>query len=210
MKWKEYANQIFLTPKELLAYRKYITENELWAKQEQDWVDEYLQPLMDLLGETSIWKYIAGEFIELYGIETGEPRKSQRNIPTSNKAQAYFRHNGTTGHWYSRKRNEKEWFDSYQEYQIVGTNQFCQTFALMNLVDKLPKVEKTKQNSMLKYYNYTYEALLFIQHVIETTIYSKRRKIYMKKITECLSHPNICVNAIHVEYVNFLLESVGT
>lgn len=198
MQWKKVADQEFSSLTDILSYQKKVQENEEWKKKEQMWVDNYLQPLIDLMGESKIWKSTVGPDVELYGVDKNDPKRSRRNIPMSENPQAYFGRVDSVGHWYSRKPNHKEWFDPYTTYQFIGTNQFCQTFALMNLIDALPNiVEKTSQLS--SYYVYTKQALYFIKHVIEKSLRAQQKKMYLKKVRECLRHSNICFNAIHIK-----------
>jgi len=199
MQWKKVADQEFSTITDIVSYQKNVQENKEWKDKEQAWVDTYLQPLIDLMGETKIWKSIAGPEVELYGVDENDPKRSRRNIPVSQNPQAYFSRVESVGHWYSRKPNQKEWFDPYTNYQIIGTNQFCQTFALMHLVDSLPDRIDKKSFASSNYYVYTKEALYFIKHVIEKSLRLQQKKMYLKKVRECLRHPNICLNAIHIK-----------
>ena len=209
MNWKKYANQEFSTPKDLLEYQKKVRKNEEWKKKEQLWIDKYLQPLLTLMGDPYIfWKSIYGKKIELYGIEKNVIKKSRRNIQVSTNPQGYFSQNpfDETGHWYSRKPNEKKWFDSYTIFQIVGTNQFCQTFALMHLANELPEI--LPQEQFLNYYIYTKHALLFIQKMISQSnlLNKKDKEMYLKKVKECTIHANICLNAIDIKHDSFRLK----
>lgn len=211
MNWKKCANQEFSTPKELFEYQKKVKENEEWKQKEQKWIDKYLQPLLILMGDPDIfWKSVVknGKKIELYGIGKNIVKKSRRNIPMSENPQAYFSQNpfDESGHWYSRKPNEKKWFDSYTVFQILGTNQFCQTFALMYLANELPFILPEKKFS--NYYIYTKQALLFIQKIIsESKILNKKNKeMYLKKVKECTRHSNICLNAIDIKHDSFRLK----
>ena len=136
------------------------------------------------MGEDDIWKCMVTN-IDLYGINN---KQSIRQLKVSQKPQAHF----SGSHWNSRKANENVWFDPYDEYQVNGTNQFCQTFSMMYLCDKIPPKEN---NTFEKYYKYTLDALLFIKIVINKCVIANKA-YYLKLVDECLKYPNICLNAI--------------
>jgi hypothetical protein len=194
MNWKRTARQEFSTKAGILSYQKQIQNNLSWREKEQEWVDNYLQPLIDLMGESRIWKCMAGNNIELYGVLYNDLKRSSRNIKVSENPQAFFSRVDSVGHWYSRAANEKNWFDPYNDYQV---------FALMNLVGSLPPLEN--QKSFKNYYVYTKEALRFIKHVIKRCLHLRQRVMYLRKVRECLRHPNLCLNAIHIKRESFLL-----
>ncbi len=165
-------------------YKKKI--NKSYSNIEQQWVDNNLQIVIDFMGDEDVWKYMIPD-IELYGIGG---RASVRNVNLSKNSTAVF----SGSHWRSRKPNDTIWFDPYDEYQIYGTNQFCQTFAMMYLLNKLPKQDYG--NSFKKYYTYTNEALLFISDIIRNAPFSTKAEL--KAIKNCLKHSNICLNAIEL------------
>lgn len=70
-----------------------------------------------------------------------------------------------SGHFNTKMPNEKN-FDPYDEYQIEGTHQFCQTFSLMKLTGHLPQKINSTNNSFEKYYHYSQCALAFIRDMI--------------------------------------------
>ena len=111
------------------------------------------------------------------------------------------------GQHFNCKLPGKSNFDPYHEYQNTGSHQFCQTYSLMKLVDKLPKVvEHHKDSDYHHFYEYSIHALKFIQGIIKTCI-SKRVKIYSENndeffqdlltyVNEILEIPEISFNVV--------------
>lgn len=190
IQWKTFANTRFENEKQKREYQTIVKHNLLWKTQEQEWVDKYLTPLIDLMGDESIWKCVVGSNVELYGLDR---RMSIKSIPISNNPQAHF----SGAHWRSRKANTEQWFDPYTEFQYLGTNQFCQTFALMNLMNALPDLY---DDPFRKYYEYTRAALFFIQEVLRRCPSSDKKENtkYQKMVSECLRNNAICFNAIEI------------
>jgi hypothetical protein len=175
--------------------KKYKKKVELsYSDIEQQWVDDNLQIIMDFMGDEDVWKYMIPD-IELYGVGG---RSSYRNLGPTKNSSAVF----SGSHWKSRKPNDTIWFDPYDVYQVYGTNQFCQTFAMMYLLNKLPQVqheddkENNFKNNFKKYYKYTHEALLFICNTITNAPFNT--EVELKAIKNCLKHPNLCLNAIEL------------
>lgn len=157
---------------------------------EQTWVDKNLSVIMDFMGDSDVWKFVIPG-VKLYGNDG--MRTSTRNKKVDNYSVAVF----TGAHWNSRKANQIKWFEPYDEYQISGTNQFCQTFAMMHLIDKLPPpIKSSNKLSISKYYVYTHAALEFINDVMSK--YDKTTDKEKKAIKECMKYPNICLNAIEM------------
>ena len=153
---------------DVAVYRKLIDPTI-----EQKWVDKYLQPVIDELG--------SDDFLDSLNIShSTQPTTMNRNI-----CEMYYRGTPDGGHWYSHRVDDKEWFDSYTSgYQILGTNQFCQTFALMHIYNELPP----KVSGKFKYYTYTKAALNFMAR------FPKIAK--MKEYKELVRHPHLCFNCI--------------
>ena len=181
--WLKIANVKYDSKKEVKKYQSKV--KKYYSNIEQKWVDENLQPIIDLIGDEDIWKCIIPN-VELHGLDK---RISIKHIKVSNNPQGYY----SQQHWYSRKPDEEEWFDSYDNYQVQGTNQFCQTFALLNLLDLLPE---TQNNDWLKYYDYTKYALDFIETVIKKCLTGSDKKMYLQKVKTCKKYYIICVNSI--------------
>lgn len=157
---------------------------------EQKWVDNNLSIIIDFMGDSDVWKFVIPD-VKLYGNDG--TRTSTRNKKVDNYSVAIF----TGAHWNSRKANHVKWFEPYDEYQILGTNQFCQTFAMMHLIDKLPSpIKSSNKLSISKYYVYTHAALEFINDVMSK--YDKTTDKEKKAIKECMKYPNICLNAIEM------------
>jgi hypothetical protein len=151
------------------------------------------------MGEKMIWEFMIPN-IDGRGWEGG--RASSRKIPVSNTPVAVF----SGAHWTSRKADESVFFDPYDEYQIPGTNQFCQTFALMYLLDKLPEPIVSHPADISKYYHYTRAAIEFIIEVFEnftfagTTTKEQKynRDYYLNRAKNCLKNSNACLNIIQI------------
>lgn len=199
-KWKDEANKVYPSLKNLRSkYKTLIESHDDNIEVEQEWVDKYLMPIINFMGDEDVWKAVIPK-IEIIGLESRQGRSECKGI--KEYPRAHF--SGT--HWTSCKANEKEWFNPYDHYQVLGTNQFCQTFAMLHLVDKLPN---TLSSSWTRNYTYSSDALRYIEGVIKEV--SKVKKIRDKydmpklkrKINECLRYPNICVNVI--EYPRNLL-----
>ena len=219
--WKTASDQVYESLADIRKYQRTVLQYPRAEREEQEWVDRYLQPIIDVMGSQEVWnKYLSSRNmpeIILFGLEGG---RASRNQPlSSTHPQAKF----SGGHWNSRKAGEISWFDPYKAgFQIVGTNQFCQTYSLMYICDALPILVMSADSrpSLSQYYAYTLHALLFIQTVLIVTgtasskiaaasdgegeggerDYSRRRaSSYSKCIRECLRHPHRCLNVITID-----------
>ena len=85
-----------------------------------------LQTLIDFMGDDSVWRTMVP------GVIIKRRRSMRPYTPTS--PVAYFIDN----HWTARKGYGDDTFDPYTHYQKSGTHKFCQTFAMMHLLDALP------------------------------------------------------------------------
>jgi hypothetical protein len=174
-------------------YQKAITKTKM-SDIEQDWVDLNLAPLMEFMGDTSVWESV----VPGVQVEGSQGRASSRRKPKTPYPIAVF----SGAHWTSRKGGDDTFFDPYDHYQIQGTNQFCQTFALMYLADSLPL---PLPDGWERNYDYAVDALEFIKSVITRLpeshpafheVVGVNKKALLKKVNECLKHPNVTVNAI--------------
>jgi len=206
MSWLIHANAEYSSGKEVVKnYQNIVTSNKVLADKEQEWVDTNLSPLIDFMGDEDVWlSVIPG--VQVLG---AQGRASSRKLPITSYPVAVF----SGAHWTTRKPNEATFFDPYKEYQIPGTNQFCQTFAMMYLADALPPPEQ--KNNWKKNYKYSKDALEFIKTVISgfdknDVVFNKlteeghavpNKSQLLQCVRECLKYPNICVNAI--EYPTF-------
>lgn len=105
-----------------------------------------LQKVIDFMGDESVWTTMVPDVVIR--------RRMSRHVqpyPT-----AYF----VDSHWTSRKANSSVVFDPYDHYQKPGTHRFCQTFALMYLLDALPP-------PVHDYKTYDMYARRFIKKVLE-------------------------------------------
>ena len=152
------------------------------------------------MGEKDIWEFMIPD-IDGRGWEGS--RASSRKIPLSSRPVTVF----SGAHWTSRKAGESVFFDPYDEYQISGTNQFCQTFALMYLLDKLPEpIVSADPADISKYYHYTRAAIEFIVEVFEqfpftgetTEDQRYNRSYYLNRAKNCLKNSNTCLNIIEM------------
>ena len=189
--WKDEANKVYMSHQKLKIYKKLIKSNRYLAQMEQKWVDNNLAPIIDFMGEEDIWTTLIPD-INLIGLCTRKGRSECSG--TSAFPRAHF----SGSHWISCKPFESKWFNPYDHYQVAGTNQFCQTFSMMYLLDKLPtKIPSSSSSSeWTRNYMYTIDALRFIQGVIVKLEKTYDMKKLTKSINECLTHPNICFNAL--------------
>jgi hypothetical protein len=177
-------------------YQKVVEKSSKMAEIEQEWVDVNLSPLMEFMGDESVWMAV----VPGVKVEGAHGRASSRGKPKTPYPLAVF----SGAHWNSRKGGESVFFDPYDHYQIPGTNQFCQTFAMMYLADSLPL---PLPDGLEKHYEYAVYALEFIKSVIINLNATAEafnvtpgitRKTLLKKVNECLNYPNITVNAIEL------------
>jgi hypothetical protein len=140
-------------------YRPYYKARPHLSALEQVWTSDFLVPLTDLMGEQL---FILPTF---FGVELSKGIHFHPEVSDKNRM-VY-----SGAHFRSRKAGSNVTFDPYDEFQIDGSNQFCQTYALMHLFDKTgpPSTDR----SFLKYYDYSLRALRFIQQSIKklTTVY---------------------------------------
>jgi len=123
--------------------------------QEQYWAIKNINVISDFMGLKELWE------IMVPNVDVRIDNNRIRNIPISNRPVAVFAGN----HWTSRRANEMRDFNPYDKYQIFGSNQFCQTYAMMyllNEVDLPSNIEKKANVSFNSYYEYTKKALNFI------------------------------------------------
>lgn len=199
MAWISMANKKYHSKKDVLDYQKVVAKDKILSRKEQDWVDKYLTPLIDFMGDEDVWN----STIKKVQVLGAQGRASSRRLATTTYPVAVF----SGAHWTSRKANEKIFFDPYDHYQVEGTNQFCQTFAMMFLADDLPL---PLPDGWERNYEYAKLALEFIKSVItnldsQNDAFNKledngdpvpsKRQI-LECVKECLKHSNICVNVI--------------
>jgi len=83
-----------------------------------------MQEVIDFMGDENVWKFKIPNIVIKY-------RKTRHS---SKYPTAFF----IDSHWTARKPYESKIFNSYDHYQKPGTHRFCQTFAMMHLLDVLP------------------------------------------------------------------------
>ena len=162
--WITAANETYSTPREVKKYRREVNKNLTAKCIEQAWADNYLMPLINFMGND----WVFNDLISGVNVTGTGGRATSRNLPLGKNAAVF-----SGGHWRSRRADQTEVFDSYTEYQVPGTNQFCQTFAHMNLTGKLPPI--VEDRSWRRYYHYTIVALEYIKAVIHE--YAPRRSL---------------------------------
>ena len=176
--WKTASDKMYESLADIRKYQRAVLQCPRAEREEQEWVDRYLQPIIDVMGSQEVWnKYLSSRNIPeiiLFGLKGG---RASRNQPlSSTHPQAKF----SGGHWNSRKAGETSWFDPYKAgFQIAGTNQLCQTYSLMYICDALPAVavseedqsslKSSSSSSIAQYYTYTLHALEFIRVVLVST-----------------------------------------
>ena len=188
--WIKNANEEYSSKKDIQnIYQKKLDDDTRCF--EQAWVWSYLTPLMEFMGDPQIWDICFGITIKTRG--------SSRSKTSSNYNKPDAVYSGS--HWRSRRINQDKFFDPYDKFQAYGTNQFCQTFAMMNLLDELPKIY-TNEDPWTKYYRYTNLAIKFINKFVKRTKVSQfikqngMERMINTSIKECLKYPNICLNSI--------------
>lgn len=189
--WEDQSNILYEKKIMVKKFQTKVKHNNNVADLEQKWVDVNLQPLFDFFGSENVWKKLVPN-VQIYGV--GQRIASHRKIQKTGHPQAHF----SSTHWTSRLKDETKWFDPYDKYQVKGTNQFCQTFALMYLCNELPPITPPPpyNNSWKKYYYYTEKALEFIKKTLKT--YYPDEKDLLKKVDQCIKYPKRCVNCIEL------------
>lgn len=169
---------------------------------EHKWFEIYYNPLIEFMGDRNVWHALGIEVPN----EDLKPTALLRR-PVSPFDVAYF----SGAHWVSRRAGTKEVFDPYNEFQIPGSNQFCQTYAMMYLLGGrlgLPLRRNANSGNWLKYYTYTVHALNFIQRILEycknspnirnISTFTKHRDTSIKNLEAalnvCMAHPYMCLN----------------
>ena len=187
------ANTRYNNVQEVTKFKKWVDSDPRLAYIDQSWADLYMQPLIDFMGD----------FFTLYNFDNTITVLDNTKLGTCVDGPTL---GFSDGHWYARKRGDIEAFDSYNEYQVRGTHQFCQTYALMYHTGKLPDRIHTKWT---KYYSYTFAALHFIKTIL-TSIPSRSPVFYgatdhgnrlskkrlLTAVNQCIKYPNACVNII--------------
>ncbi len=167
---------------------------------EYRWGEIYFEPITEFMGDRRLWAAL-GVTVPENDIRSAKSALARH--PVTLYDVAYF----SGAHWISRKAGTKEVFDPYDEYQVPYTNQFCQTFSLMYLRNRLPVKITDNGRAWLKYYAYTMEALEFIDDMIKTCkrdpklknlpVFKEQNTTFdnlERAIAVCKSHPYMCVN----------------
>jgi hypothetical protein len=200
--WLKVTSVEFDSIADIKKLQKTFSKNESYQMYDKIW-EERLNLIIDFMGNYAVWEFMLNDNVDIY--KSKPPRKS--TLKKSGRHQAYF----TGHHWLSVVKNTNDVFDPYKKYQIFGTNQFCQTYALMNLMNKLPGqlmqiCKPYPDNSFRKYYYYTKCALDFIVEVIKTTkkaklkLYDTGNKAYFIEVLKWANalrrNSNVALNII--------------
>jgi len=197
-----------------LSNSKQLLDKKTKTAINDEWADNLLI-LQEFMGSSFVWETcVPGVVVSGITGKAGH-RKTTLEIKPYNRA--FY----SGSHWTSQLKNTTDVFDPYEEYQIRGTNQFCQTFAMMYLKKALPNVvPKNTKAPLKKYYTYTKEALKFIKkqvkivfdklqqnnreanrnhfYITYTTNENVKVRIYeidlSKALEHCTRHPAACVN----------------
>ena len=179
-----------------------------------EWITEFM-------GDTHVWWFLLPNLtfnsVSQDDILSGKIKREQipnKNFPRGKRVydtdNAFF--NGT--HWNSQRGNTSYRFDPYDEFQPRGTNQFCQTYSMMHLLNALPTEKKMTcnpcsgdSNDFKRFYYYTNCALQFILEIAEhckkynlDLEYDTPSAPYLddliNMIKYCLKYYRICINII--------------
>jgi hypothetical protein len=198
----ELMDKQYPTIKELRKIQTMIKRNPTLRTCDDEWVLKNFQPIIDFVGDVHVLSSVVSESTKIIIKPTTRTELKEYKNKQTTTPLLLFTGTEDGGHWTSIKTYEHDLFDPYHEYQLNGTNQFCQTFSLMNItLDQMP----IKMKGFPKYYTYATEALKFIRDVVVPKFFGtqKSRGIYKKKsitdnINECFMHPFIIINGIEV------------
>lgn len=205
-------NKKFTTLSELKQNKREVSQDPTLRTLEEIWVQTYFQPIVEFMGTDEILEGIfhakkSNVNDDMFEIKSGSPRETSI---TANRLEKYmlFKPRGTEGHYRARlpdsvwkttvsNTNPNQFFDSYNHYQIHGSNQFCQTYALMYLLGILPFNNAQLTNSQFpQFYNYTKKAIDFIDYALKT--YYGTTTPYLKEMRKCINvlkkYPSMCLN----------------
>ena len=188
------CSEFYETLEKLKEYQQKIRNDEYYPQLEQAWVNKYLQPIIDMMGSSTTWKL----FSEI--IVNGLPDTPKTCITRSNNNKKFAIFDGK--HWTGQYNVDL--FNSFNNYQVKDTGQFCQTYTLMWLTGNLPEYndeEGCEEQSLDKYYFYTKKALDFIEKVILPKYDPKHHRIdeYRECIEELQAHPARCLNVVDLQ-----------
>lgn len=199
--WFSVAEYKYNSMVDIDSFRETYENNESFMFYDKLW-EERLNNIIDFMGNYAVWEFMLDDKIIF---QKNPPRSS--NIKVSETHRAYY----TGHHWLSIAKGTQVLFDPYEKYQINGTNQFCQTYALMNLLDRLPGQDNQickiyKDDTFEKYYYYTKCALKFILEVAKKAnqeqlkLYDEENKEYLEEIVKdanyLYQHSNLALNLI--------------
>lgn len=216
----KHMNVELASESEVKALQQFIKNNPVLKKQDDEfgkifaWITEFM-------GDTHVWWHLLPDLtfngVREETILSGKMKREKipyKNFPRGKHVydsdQAFF--NGA--HWNSQKAGSDIRFDPYDEFQPRGTNQFCQSYSMMHLLDALPG-EKNQTchpwrgdpKDFKKFYFYTECALHFILGIAE---HCKKNNLDLEYDTPsgpylddvismvkyCLKYYRICINTI--------------
>jgi len=208
--------------KDVKTLQREIKKNPV-LKEQDDLFGAIFEWITVFMGDTHVWwglfPSLVFNGVSQNDVLTGKIKRNkipEPKFPRQKKIydtdRAFF--NGA--HWNSQQAGELERFDPYDKFQIFGTNQFCQTFSMMHLLDALPGDKNQicqswegDPDDFKRFYYYTECALKFILNVAE---HCKKTKInlgydvgqakYLNDVIAiikyCLKYYRICINTIEL------------
>ena len=220
---KKFTNGVELNTKKMnIATRDDLKKIKVM---EEDWFEKYFHPVTYFLGTVNVMEQIFRHYKpnDTLRIIVSDGRVEQ---PYNENEYTFYWPMGESGHFKSRiprtvwlnrqasalainqnnvnyKNVRNPEFNSYDHYQIYGSNQFCQTYALMYLLGRC----RYKKNAMLnpydredfqKFYDYTARAIDFIDEVLNTVHFNFNNLPLAQRnnsIAE-LNHVKLCIKVL--------------
>jgi len=154
---------------------------------EDVWMDNYFYRVTDFMGShnviTSIFRHykqeVPFEITTTRDIKGKNHKYILKGPPTIRDLGGHFTARIPDSVWAARKetattdryyKGNNEFFDPYMHYQLNGSNQFCQTYALMYLVGKCKftkeRLDINNKEQFHKFYEFTKDALNFIHECL--------------------------------------------
>lgn len=192
------ADVFYETLDELKAYQKKINSTPYLRQQEEMWAEDYLQQVMSYMGTEEVMLRLLPNAMVFFKDENDRNSKvlSERHVPVS-QTRPQIHHSGK--HWRARRPGEQSWFDPFDYYQLPGTNQFCQTYAVMYLLGMVERQRKNHPSTLERYYKFTVDAINFIVEVVHRTEPDKKQKeLYLLLLKELKAHPFAALNVVEI------------
>ena len=200
-------DQIYKTVEEKRKYERITAKDLGLAAIEQDWYDTFMCPVQDLFGCIEFIQCIHCYYSQSTGqLEIQQNKKPSRSPIAVDHDIMCSRGSEDSTHWLSKAKGQIKFFDPYDEFQYMGTNQWCQLNAFMNLcITDRPRSTKPQ---LEKYYEYNQQVIEFIQTVFADANIKPMINAFWKKldlpstptkcITELMKYPNRCFNVVAI------------